>query len=178
MTQDALTTDTLELRPIAPQDAQAIFAYRSDSSTNRFQNFIPSKLEEVHDFIAEKAEDMNEIGACFQLVIIHSESAKIIGDIGLYFLDDAQVEVDITLAKAYHNKSYATEALTTIIDLLFKQVHKHRIIASTDPRNSSAIRLLERLGFRQEAHFIQSYYYQGEWLDDVQFGLLSSEWIE
>ena len=171
-----LKTDTLQLRPINRNDAHQIFEYRSDAENNKYQDFIPSKVKDVYEFIEDSAEEMNEVGTWFHLVIIHSESEKIIGDIGLNFLDEDQVEINITLSKAFQNKSYATEALSTIIDLLFTQLKKHRIIASTDPRNEAIIRLLNRLKFRKEAHFKESYYSNGEWLDDVQFGLLSSEW--
>ncbi len=173
---NTLKTETLQLRPIDRQDAQAVFEYRSDAETNQYQDFIPEKIKEVYEFIEDSAEEMNEAGTWFQLVIIHSESEQIIGDIGLHFLDDEQVEIGITLAKAFHNKSYATEAMQTIIDLLFLQLKKHRIIASTDPRNTASIRLLERLNFRKEAHFKESYLHNGEWLDDAQYGLLNSEW--
>ena len=171
-----LKTDTLQLRPINRDDAHQIFEYRSDVENNKYQDFIPSKIKDIYEFIEDSAEEMNEVGTWFQLVIIHSESEKIIGDIGLNFLDEDQVEINITLSKDFQNKSYATEALSTIIDLLFTQLKKHRIIASTDPRNEAIIRLLSRLKFRKEAHFKESYFSNGEWLDDVQFGLLSSEW--
>ncbi len=171
-----LKTDTLQLRPINRNDAHQVFEYRTDSENNQYLDFAPAKVKEVYEFIEESAEEMNEVGTWFQLVIIHSESEKIIGDIGINFLDEQQVELTIVLDKAFHNKSYATEALSTIIDLLFTQLKKHRIIASTDSRNQASIRLLERLKFRKEAHFKESFFLNGEWLDDVQFGLLSSEW--
>lgn len=171
-----LNTDCLQLRPINQQDAHAIFEYRSDSESNQYQGFIPTKIKEVYEFIEDCAEDMDELGTWYQLVIIHTQSQQVIGDIGIQFFDENQCELGITIAKAFQQKGYATEALMPIIDLLFNHLKKHRIIASIDPRNTACERLLKRLGFRKEAHFIESYYNQGEWLDDVQYGLLRREW--
>lgn len=46
-----------------------------------------------------------------------------------------------------------------------------------DTRNTSSIRLIERLGFRKEAHFKKSYYLRREWVDDVIYAKLKTEWI-
>jgi RimJ/RimL family protein N-acetyltransferase len=50
------------------------------------------------------------------------------------------------------------------------------VFASVDPRNHASIALLRRVGMRQEAHFRQSLWWRGEWVDDVIFAVLQSEW--
>ena len=37
-------------------------------------------------------------------------------------------------------------------------------------------RLLERLGFRREGHFIEGFYLRGEWASDYLYALLAREW--
>jgi len=37
-------------------------------------------------------------------------------------------------------------------------------------------RLIERIGFRKEAHFKESYYLRGEWVDDLIYAKLKEEW--
>ena len=59
---------------------------------------------------------------------------------------------------------------------LIFDLKKHRITASIDPRNTSSIRLIERLGFRKEAHFKQSLFFHGEWVDDLIYAMLAEEW--
>lgn len=171
-----LHTDCLQLRPITKEDAKAVFAYRSDAITNQYQNFIPQSIDDVYDFIANCAPELDEEGTWFQLVIIHTETGQIIGDLGILTLDEAQVELGITISKEYQCKGYANEAMMNVMDFLFTQQEKHRIIASIDPRNKASQILLDRLGFRKEAHFIESYFQDDKWLDDVQYGILNSEW--
>jgi RimJ/RimL family protein N-acetyltransferase len=50
------------------------------------------------------------------------------------------------------------------------------VFASVDPRNVSSMRLLERVGMRKEAHFVQSLWFKDEWVDDVIFAMLAAEW--
>lgn len=89
-----------------------------------------------------------------------------------------QAEIGCTLNKDYQGQGYATEALKGMVRFLFGTLNKHRIIASVDPRNTGSIRLIERLGFRKEAHFKESYYLRGEWVDDVIYAKLKAEWVD
>lgn len=90
--------------------------------------------------------------------------------------ENRQIELGYTLHKDFRGMGYATEALSAIIDHLIFDLKKHRITASIDPRNTSSIRLIERLGFRKEAHFKQSLFFHGEWVDDLIYAMLAEEW--
>jgi RimJ/RimL family protein N-acetyltransferase len=59
---------------------------------------------------------------------------------------------------------------------VFGQLGRHRIHASVDPRNLASMAMLRALGMRQEAHHRESLWLHGEWVDDVVFALLASEW--
>jgi len=174
-----LNSDRLTLRPITLGDSKEIFHYRSDSETNKYQGWIPKSIDDVNDFIKNKVSPIiDKNGTWFQLVIIINQNGKLIGDIGLYFFDkeNKQVEIGCTLSKDYHGKGYATEALFKVIDYLFNTLQKHRIIASIDPRNKDSIKLFNRLNFRKEAHFKESILVNNEWTDDAIYAILKSEW--
>jgi RimJ/RimL family protein N-acetyltransferase len=173
-----LRTDRLILRAIDKKDAKAIFKYRSDEITNQYQGWIPKKLEDVYDFINKTANEINVVNTWFQLVIISKETEELIGDIGIHFLDieNKQVEIGCSLEKGQQGKGYAIEALNQVMEFLFNQLDKHRIIASIDPNNIPSVRLMERLGFRKEAHFKESISINGQWVDDIVYAILKKEW--
>ncbi len=175
-----LQTKRLLIRPIKPEDKKEVFAYRSDAQTNQYQGWIPETPADVESFIARTAKQINETGSWFQFVIIIKESQKIIGDIGLHFFDieNQQVEIGFTLSKNYQNKGFASEAVTEVLSYAFKDLKKHRIMASIDPENIAAERLLKRIGFRKEAHFIESIFMNGKWVDDVVYAMNEKEWKE
>lgn len=59
---------------------------------------------------------------------------------------------------------------------MFGELNKHRVIAITDTENTAAYRLLEKLGFRREGHFIKNVFFKGAWGDGYQYALLRDEW--
>jgi RimJ/RimL family protein N-acetyltransferase len=174
-----LETKRTLLRPIEPKDKTQVFAYRSDGETNKYQGWIPENIKEVEKFISKNPKAFNIPETWFQLVIIEKESDNIIGDVGIHFIDQEnfQCEVGCTINKNFQKKGFAFEALNSVINHLFINLNKHRIIASVDPGNISSIKLIEKLGFRKEAHFLKSYYHKGAWVDDVVYAVLKEEWI-
>jgi len=175
-----IITDRLIIRPISPDDSESIFAYRRDRLVNQYQGWIPENLEDTKAFILHKVSSVIDVpGTWFQFALIEKNQNRLIGDIGIHFLnspDNLQAEIGCTLDKNHHKMGYATEALTVIVDFLFNRLNKHRIMASIDPRNEKSIRLVERLGFRQEGHFRKSLLINNEWVDDLVFAILKEEW--
>lgn len=173
-----LETKRLILRPIALDDKYEIFDYRSDKVSNKYQGWIPKTIDDVESFIGKISTKINETETWFQFVITEKETHKIIGDLGIHFFDseNKQAEIGCTLNKEFQNKGFATESVKRVIDYLFKELNKHRIIASIDPDNKNSIRLVERIGFRKEAHFVESLLINGKWVDDLIYALLEKDW--
>lgn len=154
-----LTTERLLLMPINIGHAEAMYRYRSDSVTNRYQGWIPKDVEDVRSFITNRTSpQLNVNGTWFQFVVSLKASGEIIGDIGLHFLGSSneQVELGCTIGREHQGKGYATEALNEVISYLFDSLDKHRLTASIDPANIPSIRLFERLGFRIDDHLKDS----------------------
>lgn len=171
------TTQRLFIEPLSPNHREAFFGYRSDSETNQYQGWIPTSLEDADAFISKRPLEFNTPESWFQLGLFLKESEQLIGDVGVHFIGDenSQVEIGYTLAKQFHGKGFATEAVQQVIKVLFERYGKHRIVARIDPENTSSIELVQRLEFRQEAHFRKTYLSDGIWRDELVFGLLKSE---
>ena len=169
----------LLLRSVKLDDAEAMFNYRSDAIVNQYQGWIPKTISDVSDFIKNRVSPTVDItGTWYQLAITTEDHKELIGDIGIHFfdVDKFQAEIGYTLDKNHQGKGYATEALTAVINYLFYELNKRRIVASVDPRNTKSIALVERLGFRKEAHFRESRFINGEWVDELIFAILKDEW--
>jgi len=166
------------IRPIHSKDALEVFSYRSNFEVNKYQNWIPSTMEEVNRFIDKNPNAFNEPHTWFQLVIEKKDTQEVIGDIGVHFEDPQilQCELGCTINEKYQHQGFASEALKAVINHLFHHLNKHRVKASIDPRNTKSIRLMERLNFRKEAHFKESLYFRDTWVDDVIYAILQKEW--
>ena len=95
----------------------------------------------------------------------HRDQRTLIDDIAVRVDGDQarQATVGFTLATDAQGHGYATEALRTVISLLFTEHDVHRICADCDTRNDRSVSLLERVGTRREAHHHKSAWWKGEW---------------
>jgi len=111
-------------------------------------------------------------------VVCRLFSPLLVGDCAFYRLanDPLQAEIGITLAQAYQGQGYAAEALDWLVGELFRAYDLHRIRANCDVENLASARLLERLGFRREAHFIENLWFKGRWSSEFWYALLRREW--
>ena len=173
---DRMQTERLLLRPLTLADAEAFFRYRSLPEVCRFQSFQPKTLSEIEAFLRANESTPSNIPGSWRQLAICLRDGTLIGDVGLHTLDEWQLELGYTLAPEHQGKGYATEAIAAVLRQAFAVWNKHRVTASVDPENRASIRLLERLGFRQEAHFRQSYRMNGEWVDDCVYAMLREDW--
>jgi RimJ/RimL family protein N-acetyltransferase len=172
-------TPRLRLDALHPADAEALFGYRADPAVSRFQSWRPASVAETADFIGRQAGTLLDTpDSWFQRAIRLRQDGVLIGDLGIHLPAEAEgsVEFGVSIAPAHQGNGYASEAVRAVFELVFGQLGRHRIHASVDPRNLASMTMLRALGMRQEAHHRESLWLHGEWVDDVVFALLASEW--
>ena len=59
---------------------------------------------------------------------------------------------------------------------LFDEQGLHRITAACDVENLASSPLLERVGMRREAHFIENIWFKDEWRSEYVYALLRNDW--
>jgi RimJ/RimL family protein N-acetyltransferase len=175
-----LATSRLLIRRFRAGDAEALATYRSDPEVARYQDWeIPYPIEEASRFIASlQHRAPGTSGTWFQFAVSLASSRDLIGDIALRTgrSDPRQAELGFTFAAARQGRGYAMEAVRSVVQYSFTQLAMHRVFARTDVRNLSALRLLERIEFRREGEFRESVWFKGEWVTDVLYAQLESEW--
>lgn len=167
------------LRRLESGDVAAISGYRSLPEVARYQSWESYGPDDAARLIEAQCEMEPGIpGTWLQLAIVEKTTKAVVGDCGLHCRKDdpRQMELGVTLAPSHQGRGYATEALGCVIDFVFGTLGKHRISATTDAENNSAAALFRRLGFRQEAHFIEHLWFKGHWGSEFVFGLLRREW--
>ncbi len=67
------------------------------------------------------------------------------------------------------------ETFKTLIEFGFNNLQLHSIEANVNPLNQQSIKLLERVGFKKEAHFRQNFFHNGKFMDSFIYCLLESD---
>lgn len=174
-----LHTHRLIIKTLELDDARALFRYRSDERVYKYQLWRPNDEAEAVEFIRKHTNpDFGTPHTWHQMGLYLAQTSTLIGDLGLHFLTEQSrgVEIGFTVAPEFQRQGYALEAVQRILTYLFETMGKHRVTASIDPRNKASAALLKKLGMREEAHFRESLWCHGEWVDDVVYTVLRSEW--
>ncbi|MBT1443693.1 GNAT family N-acetyltransferase [Shewanella sp. JM162201] len=179
----------IQLRALAQRDLPAFTAYRCHPDVARYQSWTDYDAVRAQQLLDnQQNSDFGAPDSWFQLAICDTNDA-LIGDLALHFLDNNQLEIGFTLAPAHQGKGYAAEAVRCLLSWFFEEdgnssyenssVEKpkgHRVSATCDTENHASYQLLERLGFRREAHFVENIFFKGAWGSEYQYALLRREW--
>jgi RimJ/RimL family protein N-acetyltransferase len=77
----------------------------------------------------------------------------------------------------FTGRGYAVEAARAVLDVAFRVMTLHRVIAELDPRNDASIALCKRLGMREEAFYVKDLWFKGGWADTGLYAILREEWL-
>ena len=174
-----IATERLVLRPFKRADLTAFTAYRNRPEVARYQSWSLCTNDDAAAFFAEQQQlTFDTDGTWFQIAAERQLDGTLLGDVAVHFFDDGQqAEIGITFDVAAQRQGYAMEAVTRVIEVLFEDLRKHRIVATVDTRNPRAQQLLERQGFRREAHYRKNIHFKGAWSDEYSYALLNCEWL-
>ncbi|GAA4586842.1 RimJ/RimL family protein N-acetyltransferase [Actinoplanes octamycinicus] len=174
-----MATERLILRRFRATDAATLAEYRSDPEVARYQSWdAPFPLDKAETAVRNFAASSPDQPGWFQYAIEHTADRVLIGDVAVRLHDNLrQAEIGFTLAPAYQKMGLATEAVSAVLDRLFRLQGLHRVMGECDARNAPSAALMERLGFTREGLLRQQTFIKGEWTDDLLFGILAPEWL-
>ncbi len=181
---EPILTERLNLRLMTAEDIDDVYAYQSREDVCRYLLFEPRTREDVAERVARHAEatTLAADGDYWQLAIelpaTADTAARVIGD--SYFtiasLENSRAEIGWTMHPDFTGRGYATEAARAVLDVAFRVMTLHRVIAELDPRNDASIALCKRLGMREEAFYVKDLWFKGDWADTGLYAILRDEW--
>ena len=174
-------SERLVLRRPRKQDFESFLRSWDDPDMTRYTGRRPN----VAEFIAGLIEEMQtkqpgelEPQPWYQMTIERVEDGAVVGDVGIGFgvPGERQVELGYRVHPDHQRRGYAREALAAAIGYLIEHHAIHRFVGIAAAPNVASIAVLRALGFRHEGHFRESFWCNGEWVDDHYFALLAEEW--
>jgi len=173
-----LKTARLTLRPFVPGDLDALHDIQSRPEATRYLLYDARDRGQVREVLEERMQaDFIERDA-LNLAVVLPETGALIGDVVLFLRSQEHRlgEIGYVFHPDYGGRGYATEAARALLGLGFEHYGLHRIVGRLDARNTASARVLERLGLRLEAHFVQNEFIKGEWTDELVYAMLEDEW--
>jgi len=175
-----LQTARLILRNFNDKDLDPFLTYRNDPDVAKYQGWgIPFSREKAEKFISSmKDKNVPKQGEWVQFAVALKDTNELIGDLACFVKkeDSRQSLIGFTIASGHWRNGYAFEVIHRLLEFLFEEMDMHRITADCDVDNIASGRTLKKLGFRREAHFVESFPVNGVYTSEYHFGLLQREW--
>lgn len=173
-----IRTPRLLLRRFRMEDIPAFLSYRNDEEVSRFDGMHAMTVDEAREFIEEQSSVTAGEPDRWLQIAVEAPGSGLVGDCG-FCVDRDRVgtaEIGYRLGRDHWGKGYASEAVAGVVGWAFETLGLHRVIALIDTRNARSIALVERLGFRREAHFVENYREPHGWSDEYLYAVLEREW--
>lgn len=85
-------------------------------------------------------------------------------------------ELAVFVIPKKQGEGYGTEATSLLIDHVFNTNHHPAVGATAFPHNEASQALLESLGFTREGRIRNQLFWDGQYRDQLKYGLLREEW--
>ena len=174
----SLVTERVVLREFTEDDWAPLFAIESHPDVNRYQAYDAYDEAKARWYVGRVIEDAAATPRLvWDFAITRRGDDRMIGRGGFKrsASDSRLAEMWAVLDPREQGAGLVTEAARVVIAYAFG-LGVHRLHGECDPRNTGSSRLMERLGMRKEAHYVQNVFIKGEWCDSVIYAMLASEW--
>ena len=136
--------------------------------------------DEVRVALAKKLASVAIVdeGDVLALAMTRKDTGEVIGDVILEFVNAEHRigEIGYIAHPDHQGMGYTTEACREVLRIAFEDLGLHRVIGRVEPRNLGSARVLQKLGMRHEARFVENEFIKGEWQSEDVYAILDREW--
>jgi [ribosomal protein S5]-alanine N-acetyltransferase len=169
----------VELRKLNRADVDAVHELLSSMNVVRCMSLpLSSTREQSETLLAELiGEVIDGSSVAHTRAICDPNTGELIGLCGICSITASeQGELWYLLRPQLWGHGAATEAARQILRFGFEELKLHRIWATCLPENPASLRVLEKLGMRQEGFQKSSLKIHGVWKDCFLYAMLDDEW--
>lgn len=173
-------TERLSLRPITADDIAATWQYRRLEEVTTWTGSWLTSRDEWEQKVAERGGSL----------LVAEHDGATIGDFMILVQDgwaqqgsdpvtalQCEAELGWTVDPGHAGRGYATEIGRALLELAFAELGMRRVVANAFADNAPSLRIMERIGMRQEAYSIKdSHHVRRGWIDGVRYAMLREEY--
>jgi RimJ/RimL family protein N-acetyltransferase len=169
----------LVLREVVEEDVDAIHEYASDPQVLRHLPLPLSSRDQTAAAVRTMIASAQEIPRSrVALAIVPADADRPVGTVILRISSHEHREghLAVCLRRSSWGRGYASEACAMVLQLGFETLDLHRIQTWVSVSNVASLRLMDKLGMRNEGRLVEHLKIDGKWVDSFVFALLQSEW--
>lgn len=177
----SIETENLLLRRFCDDDAVPMFKnWANDPEVTRFLSWNPHKgLDETRQIISEWIKKYDNPDR-YQWAIVLKSINEPIGSIGVvrYMNETQSAEMGYCIGQPFWHNGYTSEALSAVLDYLFKNTNFNRISAKHDVRNPNSGKVMIKCGMKYEGTLREAgLSNQGDKISIAVYSILRNEWV-
>lgn len=170
-----LETERLILRDMKDEDAADFFTLRSDENVMKYIARPRAKTTEDALALIHRIRNTIQANDGINWGITLKNEDKIVGSVGLvrFKKENYRAELGYLLSPHLQRKGIMSEAIHAVLNYGFKVIGLHSVEAIIDPENIASASILLKNNFKLEAHFLEDFFYENQFLDSKVFSLLA-----
>lgn len=170
--------EKVRLRPLRIEDAEQSFTSSLDSASRQFLQLgieLPTSVE-LQRRALEKYVGCKDAGGVI-VFAIENLAGDHIGGISLHSRDEKNglFSFGIVIDRQHRRQGYAGDAVRIILRYGFWERRYQKCNSACSHRNKASMRLHKKLGFLEEGRRRRQLFFNGEYHDDVLFGMTREE---
>lgn len=155
-----ITGKKIVLREKRLSDARDDYAWQTDPELARL-DAAPQLATTFAHYLLDYANELHSPDSTRRRFAIDTLDGKHIGNCGYYGIDETkgEAELGITIGdRDYWSKGYGTDAVTTLVDYIFRETNLNRIHLKTLDWNIRAQKCFQKCGFTRCGHSFRGGY--------------------
>ncbi|MBN2005870.1 MAG: GNAT family N-acetyltransferase [Anaerolineae bacterium] len=170
----------VRLRGVETQDADVFFQWGGDSDMARFTDYIrfPDSLEATRKHFERMATP--DFGGDMFSFVIENGDGDVVGMINSHTCDRrvGSFMYGLCIAEPYRGRGYATEAILLLLRYFFTELRYQKVTVNVYSNNPASQALHKRLGFTPEGQVRRTIFTQGQYFDELFFGMTVEEFCK
>lgn len=165
--------DRVTLRTVEREDAEFLQRGHNDPDVRvPLGHTGPRNRAQLETRIEERVESDDSVTL---LACLDDEP---IGAVSADHLSMGRPAITYWIVPERQGDGYGPEAVELFLDVFFRDYDVHSVKAHVFDYNEASRALLERLGFQEEGRMREARFRNGEYVDELIYGLLRREWEE
>ena len=165
------------LRELRASDAASLFALLTTEEVSRFISPPPTTVEGFERFITW-AQRQRAAGAyaCFAVTVAGYDTAVGIFQVRETGANFETAEWGFAIGSQFWGTGLFQDGANLVLDFAFDTIGVHRLEARAAVKNGRGNGALQKLGATQECLLRKSFLKNGEYLDQVLYAMLDTDW--